>query len=323
MDLGLSPATVAAARTRFAAQFFPGDTANAAFLRYINEVVERLHENERWIGSLATFRVNVATDKNIYLPYFLDSINSAVIDSHPARVNGPRYEFICDGPGKIEKGSGIAGMIVDAGVFGISADFPVTDADVEIPSTLTISAVSAADAGTAIRILGYDQNGAWIKDTDGTPGERVVLATGAVVTTNQFSGVKGIQKPLTRSAFTVTHTVESKVLASLENWMTNPTFRCYRVLDPSAESVIALCKRKPVPVNYEEDYIFPGVLSALKLGFYGIKYEEEGEINRMQQSFREAVELLNQASAAHKGGAQEQISFEPWGPGISGIRSTN
>jgi hypothetical protein len=323
MDLGLSAATVSAARTRFAAQFFPNDTANPQFLRYINEVVERLHENERWIGSLATFRVNVATDKNIYLPYFLDSINSAVIDKIPARLQGPRYEFICDGPGMVEKGSGIPGVMADAGVFGISTDFPVDTADEPIPSTLTISAVSAADAGSKIRILGYNQSGDWIKDVDGTPGESITLATSAVVSANQFSGVKGIQKAVTRSAITVTHTVASKILASLENWMTNPTFRCYRVLDLAAQSVVALCKRKPVPVNYEEDYIFPGVLSALKLGVYGINYEEEGELNRMQQCFREAVELLNQASASHKGGAAEQISFNPWGMDISGIRSTN
>jgi hypothetical protein len=313
MDLGISQSTVADARKRLAPHFFPGDESNPLFLTRINEVVERFHSIERWVGSLATYRVDVSEDKNIYLPYFLDSINAAIIDQRPARVHGPRYEFMHDGPGLIESGVGIPGAIVDAGLFGISTDFPTTN------STLTISAVSSGDAGKTIRILGYNAAGTWIADADGVPGELVTLSTSPVTTSNTFSGVKGIQKEVTRSPFTVTHTSTSTVLARLENWMTNPRFRCYRVLDLSATTVVALCKRRPVPVYFEEDYIFPGDLAALKLGLFALNYEEQSEPAKMQQYFREAVELLNQNSASYKGGATEAVSFEPWGAGISGI----
>jgi hypothetical protein len=316
MDLGLSQSTVAEARRRLAKLFYKGDESNREFIDKINEVIERFHSTERWVGSLATFRWNVETDKSIYLPYFLDSINAATLDSKPARVQGPRYEFVHDGPGLVEKGSGLPGAMIDAGVFGISTDYP------ENPSTLTVSTVSALDAGESIRILGYDHNGAWITDAEGTPGEKVTLSSSPVSTVSLFSGVKGIQKGFTRSHVSVAHAGTGTVLANLENWMTNPRYRCYRVTDTSAKTVTALCKRRPVPVQSEEDYIFPGDLSALKLGLFALHYEEESETARRSQYFREAIELLNEQSASYKGGAQEQASFEPWGPGVSGIGST-
>ncbi|HRQ87594.1 MAG TPA: hypothetical protein PLA50_02280, partial [Bacteroidia bacterium] len=60
----------------------------------------------------------------------------------------------------------------------------------------------------------------------------------------------------------------------------------------------------------------------LKLGLFAVQYEEASEPAKMQQYFREAVELLNQGAASHKGGAQEQMGFEPWGPGICGVGTT-
>lgn len=316
-DLGLSAATVADARARFASQFFSGDENNPAFLSKINEVVERFHSRERWVGSLATFRIDVSTDKNIYLPYYLDSINAAVLDENPAMMFGERYEFMHNGPGLVTVESGMPGVIVDAGVFGISVDYPA------LASTITVSAVAAGDVGITIRILGYDDDGKWVRDTTGAPGEEVTLAGTLVTTATSFSAVKAIQKPLTRGPITITHGDSATVLAELENWMTNPRFRCYRVLDISTQDVVALCKRRPIPVHYEEDYIYPGDLSALKLGMYGLQYEEASEPAKMQQYFREAIELLNEGSASYKGGAQEQMSYEPWGPGVSGIDSTH
>jgi hypothetical protein len=323
MDLGLSQTTIASARARLGEKIFPGDANNAAFLTMVNEVIERFHNQERWIASLATFRVDVSEDKTFYLPYFLDSINSAILDERPGIVQGPRYEFVHDGPGLVKKDSGISGVLVDLGLFGIPTTFPMTDEDVPIPSTLTFSAVVAADIGKKIRVLGYDTDGNWITDTTGSPGEEVTLAGTAVVTTNTFKGIKGIQKEITTKPVTITHTTESKLLVRLESSMENPLFRGYRVLDPIAKSVLALCKRRPIPVNYEEDYIYPGDLSALKLGMLGILYEEASEPNKMQQYFREALDILNASASSHMGGAQEQTDFNPWGLGVGGVSSTS
>lgn len=314
MDLGLSQATVADARARFGTKFCDGDPSGPEFYRKLTEVIERFHSTERWSGALATFRIDVSEDKNIYLPYYLENIHAAAIDNIPSRLHGQRYEFIHDGPGIVPADSGIAGAIIDRGLVGISTDFPST------AGTLTISAVAAGDAGKTIRILGYDQNGVWVKDSSGVPGELVTLAASPVTTTNQFSAIKGIQKGLTRSHLTVSR--GSTVLVTLENWMTNPRFRLYQVMDSSAETVIALCKRRPIPVNYDEDYLFPGNLSAIKYGLYALDYEEQSEPDKAAQYFRNALELLNQDSAHYHGGAQEQVSYEPWGPGVTGIWTT-
>lgn len=322
MDLGLSQSTVASARERLASTFFPGQESSSAFVGKINEVIERFHNQERWISSLATFRVDISVNKNLYLPYYLDSINGAILDTSPAIVQGPRYEFMHDGPGLIKKDAGMGGLLLDLGMSGISTDFPVDDDDTVIPSTLTVSAAVASDVGKVIRILGYDADGNIITDVYGSPGEEITLEVTPVVTTSTFSGVKGIQKEITTKPVTITHTSEAKILVRLEASMKLPFFRCYRVLDQTADTAIVLCKRRPVPVFHEEDYIFPGDLGALKLALYALQYEETSNYALYQQYMREAITLLNDAATSYMGAAQEQIDFAPWGMGVSGISNT-
>lgn len=322
MDLGLTQSTVASARERMASLFYPGQESSPDFVARINEVIERFHNQERWIGSTATFRVDISVNKNLYLPYYLESINSAILDTSPATVQGSRYEFIHDGPGLVKKDSGMAGILIDRGNSGISTDFPADEDDVAIPSTLTVSAVVSSDVGKIIRILGYDASGNMITDAYGSPGEEVVLAATPVVTTNTFSGVKGVQKDITTKPVTITHTEESKILVRLEAAMKLPLFRCYRVLDQTASTAIVLCKRRPIPVFHEEDYIFPGDLAALKLGLYALRYEETSNYPFYQQYLREAITLLNDAATSYQGGAEEHVTFAPWGLGVSGINST-
>lgn len=323
MDLGLTQSTVASARERLAAQFYPGQESSPAFVGKVNEVIERFHNQERWIGSLATFRVDISVNKNLYLPYWLDSINSAILDTSPAILQGSRYEFLHDGPGLVQKDSGMMGILIDQGTSGISTDFPLDVNDAVIPSTLTVSAAVASDVGKTLRILGYDAGGNIITDVYGSPGEEVTLAGTPVVTTNTFSGVKGIQKEITTKPVMVTHTTEAKILVRLEAAMKLPLFRVYRVLDKTAATAIVLCKRRPIPVFHEEDYIFPGDLGAIKLGLYALQYEETTNNPLYQQYMREAISLLNDAATSYQGGVQEHITFAPWGLGVSGISNTN
>jgi len=316
MDVGLTASTVKQARDRFGLLYFPNDVNDPKFFERITEAIERVHGIERWVGGEATFAINVATEKTFCLPYFLESIHAALIDDNPGRVKGARYEFMYNGPGRVPATSGIPGTIVDMGVVGIQVPFPST------ASVLQVEAVAGSDIGETIRILGYDENEAWITEADGTPGEEVTLAGTAVLTTNQFSAVKGIQKLVTAGRVVVNHNGTGTELASIEGSHVNPYYRCYRVLDSSATTITALCKRRPVPVRRDEDYIFPGNLPALKMLLQALDFEEASEIDRAQQYFRMAVEILNGESATYKGSAEESLNFEIWGSGISGIGTT-
>lgn len=314
MDLGLSSSTVADARKRFAGEFFPRDETDIAFLDRLNEVNERYHSLEKWVGSQATFRVDVSEEKTFYLPYYLDSVAAASIDKRPAITQSERYQFIHDGPGEVDANGSIGGVLIDLGLSGIQAPFP------ETASTLTFSAaLQTADEGKKIRVLGYDTDGNWVTDAAGTPGEEVTIGDAPVVTSTVFSGVKGVQKEFTVAAITLTHTTDDVELLRAEPFMENPMFRGYRILDLSAEAIFALCKRRAIPVTKEEDYLFPGNLSALKQGMFGLVYENAGDMGKAQQYFREGVTLLNNEATSYRGGAQEQLEYAPWGPGVGGI----
>lgn len=313
MDLGLTASTLKQARARMAARFFPNDALDPAFTIWINEVVEQLHALDRWIGSHATFSVDVTTEKSFYLPYYLETVLNARLGRQPARVQATRYEFIHDGLGEITSEDSVAGSLIDLGVSGISVPFP------EEASTLGFAASSATDYGKIVRVLGYNADGVKVIDSNGVPGEAVILASGVVATTNTFSAVQGVQKDVTAGRVTVTHVEDELTLLTLEPWMENPMFRGYRVLDQTAERAVVYCKRRPVPVRYEEDYIFPGNLRALTLGCYALQAEANGERDKVITFFNDAAVVLNEEAVRYNGGNEEHPPYAPWGVGIAPV----
>lgn len=314
MDLGLTSTTMKIARDRLASIFYPGNTTSTEFTKKVNFVLDRFHSSDGWIGGYATFRVDVTTDKTFFLPFYLDSVLHARFDKRPGRVQSSRYEFIHDGLGEITSADSIGGTLIDLGFVGIPAEFPAT------ASTIGVQC-AAADYGKKVRILGYDASGNRILDSTGSPGEEVTLASGTVVTTNTFASIQGIQKELTAGRVTVRHTTAAETLAVLEPWMLAPSFRGYRCVDLTVDAVLVYCKRRAVPVSYEEDYIFPGNINALRLGLHAYNFEEAGQLSEADAFYLRAIEELNQEATRYRGGAQEHLSYAPWGEGISGIRN--
>lgn len=317
MDLGLTATTLKQARARLASKFLKNsvDTTNPEFAHMVNTVVDRFHSEDGWIGSHATFRVDVSEDKTFFLPYYLDSVLHARFDKSPGRTQSARYEFLYDGFGEITSEDSVAGTLIDGGSSGITAEFPAT------ASVLGLQAGSAADYGKTVRVLGYDPNGQRIIDATGAPGELVTLASGTVNTTNTFAAVQGIQKDLTAGRVTLRHNGASKTLLVTEPWMENPSFRSYRCVDLTVDAVLVYCKRRAVPVHYEEDYIYPGNLNALRYGLHAYRFEEAGQLNESLAYWELATRELNHEATRYRGGAEEHLTFAPWGQGISGVNN--
>jgi len=319
MDLGISQTTVARARDKIAEKFFPADKTSPEFLDRVSEVVERFHTRGFWVGAKSTFSIALpsAADGLLYLPYFLDSIVSARIDKKPIITRGPTYEFLYDGPGELDPDVGCNGAVIDRGQSPISASFPST------AGVLRFTA-AAADAGKKIRVLGYDDSGDRVL-TGGVPGEEVTLVDGTVDTTTTFSAIQGIQKEVTQASVTCHHVgTTNTLLVTMESFMELPLFRSYvSVVDDSSVNLIAYCKRRPIPVSSEEDYIMPGNLSALKLGLYALNYEEKNDGPRAKEFWRDAEEILNNEAVEYRAGAQEVMQYQPWGAGVSGLNRTN
>ena len=313
MDLGISQTTVGRAREQLADKFLPRDTQSDDWFDMVNEVVERFHTRGYWVGAKGVWKTSIPDDGFLTLPYWLESIISARIDSGIAWIRGTKYEFIHDGPGELDETTGCSGDIVDMGNVALEIPFPDT------ASTITVTA-NADDAGKgdSILLLGYDASGNRIED-GGETGERLILLSGDAVTTNTFAELKGIQKPITEKPIVITHTSSGATLATLQSFTENPYFRRYKIVANGAEFVTIYCKRKPVPVTQDTDYILPGNLSALKLGLYSLVYEEANDLDRARDYMREAESLLNAEAVEYRAGAQEPLEFSPWGPGVSGL----
>lgn len=319
MDLGLTSLTLKKARHRLAEYFTPSDTTGPKFRHRVNAVIERFHETDMWVGSHATYRINVEADKTFYLPFYLEAILHARLDRSPARTQSARFEYLYDGVGEVGPSDHMGGMLIDLGVSGISAVFP------ETASILQVVGVSAADVGKQVRILGYDAGGNRVVRPDGTPGELVTLDAGlSVNTTAVFSGVQGIQKEDGEGVpfadrVSIKHLGTGLVLAELDPQMDSPLYRGYRVLDKGAKTVTAFCKRRPVSVIHEEEYLFPGNVNALRMGLMSLQFEDEGKLTEARAYFDDAIQQLNHESSRYRGGNEEHMQISPWGIGVSGI----
>ena len=319
MDLGLTPTTLKKARARLGSQFSPGDATGVEFRNRVNEIIERFHAEEMWVGSHATFSVDVSTTKTFYLPYYLEAILHARVDKNPGRVQSSRFEFISNGFGELTSEDHLSRTLIDLGVSAISAPFPAT------ASTLRVTATSATDNGKSIRILGYNAAGDRIISADGTPGEVVVLDGDlSVDTTNSFAAIQAIQKENFETEtfagrVSVAHVGTSTSLATLEPFVENAMFRGYRVVDTSAETIVAFCKRRPIAVIHDEDYLYPGNLNALRFALMARDFEDNGKLQDGLAYFEMAIRELNNEASRHRGGAEEHIAYEIWGRGVSGI----
>jgi hypothetical protein len=319
MDLGLTPTTLKKARARLGTQFSPGDATGVEFRNRVNEIIERFHQEEMWVGSHATFSVDVTTEKSFYLPYYLEAILHARVDKCPGRVQSSRFEFISNGYGEITAEDHLAGTLIDLGVSALSVPFPTT------ASTLRVTGTSASDNGKDIRILGYDASGNRILSADGTPGEVVTLDGDlSVVTSNTFSAVQAIQKENFETEtfagrVSVAHVTNTITLATLEPFVENSMFRGYRVVDTSAERITTFCKRRPVAVIHDEDYLYPGNLNALRFALMARDFEDNGKLQDGLAYFEMAIRELNNEASRHRGGAEEHLGIDIWGIGVSGI----
>lgn len=104
--------TVAACETAFQNQIAPGD--DSTFLRILQEADTRLLEMGRWQFCKTTTTLTPA-DGLITLDSDHASILGIQIDDWPADIHGQEWEFVPDGVGSLEVGTG-GTLLVDQGL---------------------------------------------------------------------------------------------------------------------------------------------------------------------------------------------------------------
>lgn len=285
----------------------------------INEICERFFVSGRWKGMIVEVDLD-ASQGYLTLPRRCESILGITVQNAPKTLFSRWYSFVSGGPGQITNSDHCGpDVILDAGDnHPIYRDPPYETfrLRVKVPST------SDRDTGNYVVLKGTDADGNNVHSLDGDEGLLMDLGASTNTTTQYFSTVTGVLKPLTNGYITlwaVDAQDNETQIGEYEPGETNISYRRYRIVrsqDAQVPTVRALCKRRFVPVLSESDDIIPDNMGALKLGLISLKYEDTNDLERATEYFQRALSLLNAELKEARGGQFNTMRFSPHGFGL-------
>lgn len=274
----------------------PDDTRIPAI---VNEAQQRLLTKGLWHGTFGRFRI--CTDNQcVTLPPQIATIESAAVCGEVVAMRDTWWEFLDNGFGPINSTSGCAscgtGDTVGGGLgVGMYRGRFCTFKDIQ-PSGKKLNVVCdlSTDVGKEVLLLGYDDNGNWIRtDQGGTikDGELVAFAQSTgTTTTNYFSSVNDIQLPddMDGQSWLYEYDVSAttrRLIGKYEYFETRPNYAryffpsvCIRTCDDNTccqTPIDIVGKLEFIPVVNDTDYLIIGNIPALKEMVVGIVNAEK------------------------------------------------
>lgn len=280
----------------------PTDTR---LLAWTNEAIQRLLISGKWWGTVARFNI-CATSGCITLPKQIATIEAVNLNGAPTPVRDFWYEFIANGLGtrQSQAPSGAAtgtGCNCWPGCCGMNeaiyrGQYPVFTDISGTTSKANFICDLAADVGNQVLVLGYDQNGNWIRTLQNgvyADGEVLTLAqTPGVISQNFFQIITGIQFVSAMNGQSWLYGYDTSkspaVLTLLGHYQydeTKPSYARYyfpSILSSQSSSSSGCTQTKVeivgkldfVPVKNATDYLLIGNLPALKEMMSAIKKAE-------------------------------------------------
>lgn len=292
---------------------------------YINRSIERLLPKGKWVGTIIRYRICINADC-ITWPRQIETIEAFAIEGRPRNVRNGWFEFLESGQGILKSTSNNGNQLVDRG------DGHVTFDDITAGSWgyVRIYTDLPESSGKYITILGYDENGNWIRTLDGTEyidGLKVAIQTSPATittTTQKFSRITGVIKSLTNGnvrLYEFNGTSNVRALAIYEPDEELPSYRRSYVPglrninqgtgDCQKASVEIAGKLRYIPVSKENDFLIIGNLRALEESVRGLRAFENELIDKAYAFEARAVGMLDQELQNHNGdGAVVQVRFE-------------
>lgn len=314
--------TLAQARHLLHQHISPDGPEAAAVPSRINEVCERFFVSGRWKGMIVEVDLD-ASEGYVTLPRRCEAILGVTVAKTPRTPFGRWYSFVPGGPGQLDS-SAYSGpdLVLDAGDSHPVFRDPPYDSfrlRVKVPST------SDRDTGNYMVLKGNDADGNYVFSPDGSEGIQLNLTAAENTTSQYFSSISSVLKPLTNGYVTlwaVNASGAETQIGEYEPGETNIEYRRYRVersFGSETPTVRALCKRRFVPVLSENDDIIPDNTGALKLGLISLKYEDTNDLERATEYFNKALSLLNAELREQRGGQINTARFSPHGFGLGRI----
>lgn len=314
---------LAQARALLHQHISPNGPDDASVPARINEVCERFFASGRWKGMLVEVDLD-ASQGYVTLPRRCEAILGVTVQKTSRTPFSRWYSYVPGGPGEISSGN-YSGpdLVLDAGdnhpVFR-DPPYDVFRLRVKVHST------SDRDTGNYVVLRGTDTDGNPVYTSDGNEGLLLNLTASINTTSQYFSTITGVLKPVTNGYITlwaVNASDQETQIGEYEPSETNIGYHRYTVMradNSETPTVRALCKRKFLPVVSENDEIIPGNMGALKLGLISLKYEDTNDLERATEYFQKALSLLNSELKERRGSQINTMRFSPHGFGLGRIR---
>jgi hypothetical protein len=314
--------TLAQARQLLHPHISPDGPDSAVVPARINEICERFFVSGRWKGMIVEVDLD-ASQGYVTLPRRCEAVLGITVAKAPRTPFGRWYSFVPGGPGQLD-GSTYNGadLVLDAGdSHPVFRDPPYESfrLRVKVPST------SDRDTGNYMVLKGNDADGKYVFGAEGSEGLTLEMATAENTTSQFFSSLTGVLKPLTNGPLTlwaVNASGAETQIGDYEPGETNIGYRRYLINRPNGSetpTVRALCKRRYVPVQSEHDEVIPDNMGALKLGLISLKYEDTNDLERATEYFTKALSLLNAELREQRGSQFNTVRFSPHGFGLGKI----
>jgi hypothetical protein len=250
-------------------------STDSRFYSYLNIATRRLLYRGKYWGTYARYKLP-ASSQIFTLPPYLDTVERIAISRLPTPLRDLPWEFLETGWGTRDdtqpNGSGLSEVLY-------RGNFP-TSSDITTPGVLTVKCDFVTDVGKIVTILGYDNNGNWVRrQVSGVyyDGEQVALAQGAGTNTaTLFAQVTDILAPANLDGQWWLYQA-TQLLGNYQYWDTKPSWKRYLIpfLDSTNTFIEIVGKKAFIPVKYPTDFLVIGNMAALRLGCMAVKAEEE------------------------------------------------
>jgi hypothetical protein len=304
--------TVSAVRDALIDVVAQGDD-ESKFLPLLNQVQDRYFSMGRWQDMQVM--VDYPTHYGyITLPRRAESVLGVLQLDTPLAIFGRLQEFNMNGLGANPDAYSVQ-FLADIG-----DRYPVM---VDIPASSFLKVTSSATEHNGVGLTVAVESGSGPVFTK--PETLKIPATG-VATTQQFTKITRVTKPVTKGYITLTavnaETAVETVLAVYEPGELSPSYRRYKMVgrDPvQIDAIRVICKRKFVPCIADTDIVVPPSIGALKHGLLALNYENNGDIERANASWQLGLQILQGALREERGGAM--ILAKKMQLGVGKIRS--
>lgn len=270
-----SALTVAAVRAKYESLA----SSSSAFISELNEVTERLMGSDIWVGCSTEVLFPASAEGYFVLPRQFISVLGYNFNNVPKSVFGRFHQFIECGIGWQDQSIMTMDGLIEDG-------FMVTQKETSGTFYLRVKPSEAADNNKEIRFFGLDdQSVPQPIYTAAAEGIQLIIQVPQATTIQKFTAVTGIQAPANmRGSWTLwqvdtTTGVETQI-GQYYPGETVPRYHKYKIGVRTTNDVIrCFCRRQWIELVNETDFVFPGNLAAIKLGFKALQLEDANKIS--------------------------------------------